>query len=112
VNSERYNLELLVFLFTQKYEFDFLIICLGRYGIAKVPTFPQGRGPEVFQGQVLHSMDYSRMPHADAHELIRGKRVVVVGSGKSGMDTVAQCARANGERDDTIIIMSFCFVSC
>jgi dimethylaniline monooxygenase (N-oxide forming) len=56
-------------------------------------------------------MDYSRMPHADAHELIRGKRVVVVGSGKSGMDTVAQCARANGERD-TIIIMSFCFVSC
>jgi len=42
-------------------------------------------------------MDYSRMAHADADELIRGKRVVVVGSGKSGIDIVAQCAEANGE---------------
>ena len=81
----------------QTYEFDFLILCVGRYGVPKVPKFPEGRGPEVFLGQVLHSMDYSRMAHADADELIRGKRVVVVGSGKSGIDIVAQCAEANGE---------------
>ncbi|CAL4998795.1 unnamed protein product [Urochloa decumbens] len=81
---------------TQKYAFDFLILCVGRYGVAKHPKFPDEAGPEVFRGQVLHSMDYSRMPHADADELIRGKRVVVVGSGKSALDIVAQCAVANG----------------
>jgi dimethylaniline monooxygenase (N-oxide forming) len=42
-------------------------------------------------------MDYSRMEHGDAAELIRGRRVVVVGSGKSGLDTAAQCADANGD---------------
>ncbi|PUZ51469.1 hypothetical protein GQ55_6G189700 [Panicum hallii var. hallii] len=43
-------------------------------------------------------MDYSRMPHADADELIRGKRVVVVGSGKSGVDIIAQLAQVNGRK--------------
>lgn len=84
-------------MFWQIYKFDFLILCVGRYGVAKVPKFPKGRGPEVFHGKVLHSMEYSSMAHADADKLIRGKRVVVVGSGKSGLDTVAQCAEANGE---------------
>jgi cation diffusion facilitator CzcD-associated flavoprotein CzcO len=63
--------------------------------VAKLPKFPHEAGHEVFHGQVLHSMDFSRMPHADADELIRGKRVVVVGSGKSGIDIVAQCAEVN-----------------
>ncbi|KAG2583920.1 hypothetical protein PVAP13_6KG252100 [Panicum virgatum] len=43
-------------------------------------------------------MEYSRMAHADAEELIRGKRVIVVGSGKSGVDIVAQCAQVNGSK--------------
>jgi cation diffusion facilitator CzcD-associated flavoprotein CzcO len=81
--------------FSQTYKFDFLILCVGRYAVAKLPKFPHEAGPEVFHGQVVHSMDFSRMPHADADELIRGKRVVVVGSGKSGIDIVAQCAEAN-----------------
>ena len=85
--------------FSQKHEFDFLILCVGRYGVAKHPKFPHEAGPEVFHGQVLHSMEYSRMAHADAEELIRGKRVVVVGSGKSGVDIVAQCAQVNGETE-------------
>ncbi|KAF8702057.1 hypothetical protein HU200_033402 [Digitaria exilis] len=88
----------------QIYKFDFLILCVGRYGVAKVPKFPQGRGPEVFHGQVLHSTEYARMAHADADELIRGKRVVVVGSGKSGLDTVAQCAQANGTKHPCTLI--------
>lgn len=65
--------------------------------MAKLPTFPDGRGPEVFRGRVLHSMEYSAMAHADAAELVRGKRVAVVGAGKSAMDIAAQCAEANGE---------------
>lgn len=38
------------------------------------------------------------MPHGDAAELVRDKRVVVVGAGKSALDTAAQCAEANGRR--------------
>jgi len=67
--------------------------------VAKLPTFADGRGSEVFRGRVLHSMEYSAMAHADAAELVRGKRVAVVGAGKSAMDIVAQCAEANGEID-------------
>ncbi|CAL5012540.1 unnamed protein product [Urochloa decumbens] len=89
---------------TQTYRFDFLVLCVGRYGVAKVPKFPEGRGPEVFHGRVLHSMDYSGMAHADADELIRGKRVVVVGSGKSGLDTVAQCAKINGSKNPCTLV--------
>ncbi|RCV21193.1 hypothetical protein SETIT_4G118800v2 [Setaria italica] len=67
-------------------------------GVPKLPTFPHGRGPDEFRGRVLHSMEYSAMAHEDATELVRGKRVAVVGAGKSAMDTVAQCAEANGSR--------------
>ncbi|CAL5037989.1 unnamed protein product [Urochloa decumbens] len=83
---------------TQTHRFDFLILCIGRYGAPKLPTFPHGRGPEVFRGRVLHSMEYAAMAHEDAAELVRGKRVAVVGAGKSAMDIVAQCAEANGSK--------------
>ncbi|GJN03526.1 hypothetical protein PR202_ga20981 [Eleusine coracana subsp. coracana] len=81
---------------TVTYKFDFLILCVGRYGVTKVPKFPPNSGPEVFNGQVVHSMDYSHMDRRASAELIKGKRVVVVGSGKSGLDTAAECATANG----------------
>ncbi|KAL6868285.1 hypothetical protein ACP4OV_015130 [Aristida adscensionis] len=90
---------------TQTYRFDFLILCTGRFsGVAHTPMFPPNRGPGVFHGQVLHSMDLSNMDHAAAVELVRGKRVAVVGSGKSAYDVVAQCADTNGARHPCAMI--------
>ena len=40
-------------------------------------------------------MDYSVLDEKSAYELIKGKRVVVIGSQKSAMDFAVECADAN-----------------
>uniref|UniRef100_M8B6Z1 Flavin-containing monooxygenase n=1 Tax=Aegilops tauschii TaxID=37682 RepID=M8B6Z1_AEGTA len=77
------------------HEFDFLILCIGMFsGVPNTPAvFP---GPEAFRGRVLHSMELSDMAHADAAPLVKGKRVVVVGSRKSAFEIANDCAEANG----------------
>eukprot|EP01018_Ginkgo_biloba_P027777 Gb_16794 [translate_table: standard] len=80
----------------QWHRFDFLVLCIGRYGdLPKIPSFPPNKGPEVFQGKALHTMEYSTLDKKCAYELIKGKRVVVIGYQKSAMDFAAECAEIN-----------------
>lgn len=64
----------------EKHEFDFVVVCNGVYHIPKIPEIP---GKEQFVtsgGQVLHTTE------VNDPSLIQGKRVVVVGFGKSAVD--------------------------
>ncbi|GLT62844.1 hypothetical protein SLA2020_354470 [Shorea laevis] len=78
------------------YAFEFLIVCTGKYGdVPKIPVFPHNKGPEVFQGKVLHALDYCKLDKEAATQLLQGKKVAVVGFKKSGIDLAMECAEAN-----------------
>ncbi|RDX78776.1 putative flavin-containing monooxygenase 1, partial [Mucuna pruriens] len=80
----------------QWYGFEFVVVCIGKYGdIPKIPEFPQKKGPEVFKGKVMHTLDYCKLDQEAATQLLKGKKVVVVGFKKSGLDLAMECAQAN-----------------
>ncbi|KAJ1280384.1 hypothetical protein BS78_04G228400 [Paspalum vaginatum] len=77
-------------------KFEFVVMCTGKYGdVPRMPVFQAGKGPEVFRGQVMHSLDYCKLSEEETVELMRGKKVVVVGYKKSAIDLALECAQAN-----------------
>ncbi|KAI8017800.1 putative flavin-containing monooxygenase 1 [Camellia lanceoleosa] len=80
----------------QWYAFEFLVICTGKYGdVPKIPEFPHNKGPEIFKGQVLHSLDYCKLDREASTKLLKGKKVAVIGYKKSAIDLAVECAEAN-----------------
>ncbi len=57
--------------------FDAVSICIGNFWQPKTVNYP---GMERFQGEYLHAANYH------APDIFRGKRVLVIGNGVSGMD--------------------------
>ena len=81
---------------SQWYSFEFLVVCTGKYGdVPKIPEFPHNKGPEIFQGKVLHALDYCKLDEEASTQLFGGKKVVVVGYKKSAIDLALECAQAN-----------------
>ncbi len=73
--------------------FDAVSICTGGFWQPKTLSCP---GMESFQGEYLHSSNYH------SPEMFRGKRVLVVGNGVSGMDVAVDATK---EADQVMISM-------
>lgn len=79
----------------EKHECDFVLVCNGVFNIPKIPKLP---GKEEFiatGGKILHSIEFNDS------SLIKDKRVVVVGFGKSACD-IATFA-VNKAKESTLV---------
>ena len=61
-----------------------VVVANGHNWSAKIPTYP---GQETFTGEILHSAQYK------GAEVLRGKRVLVVGAGNTGCDVAVESAQ-------------------
>lgn len=74
-----------------------MILCIGRFSdLPKSPKFSINQGPEVFGGEVLHSMDYAALDDNCAVNFTKDKKVVVVGFQKSAVDIASEISMRNG----------------
>ncbi|KAM0030730.1 putative flavin-containing monooxygenase [Helianthus debilis subsp. tardiflorus] len=80
----------------QWYGFEFIVVCMGKYGdVPIIPKYRKKKGPEVFKGKVMHSQEYSKLSRDKSCQLLKGKKVVVVGYKKSAIDLAIECAQDN-----------------
>ncbi|XP_071691393.1 probable flavin-containing monooxygenase 1 isoform X2 [Rutidosis leptorrhynchoides] len=87
------------------YNADFVILCVGRFkDVPNLPEFAPGAGTEIFQGKVIHSMEYSAMDHDKAEEFVKGRKVVVVGFQKQGLDIAMECSSVNGPENPCTVV--------
>ncbi|KAL8537205.1 hypothetical protein ACS0TY_012399 [Phlomoides rotata] len=78
------------------FSFEFIVMCTGKYGdIPAIPKFPENKGPEIFQGKVLHTIDYCKLNDEESTQLLKDKKVVILGYKKSAIDIAVECAEAN-----------------
>jgi cation diffusion facilitator CzcD-associated flavoprotein CzcO len=50
-------------------EFNFVILCLGNYSQKpSLPSFPAGKGPEIFRGESSHSATFQNGTHLQVRE--------------------------------------------
>lgn len=70
----------------EKHEFDFVLVCNGIFSFPNLPSLPGREEFTASGGRVLHSTEFN-----DA-SIIEGKRVVVVGFGKSACDIATLAA--------------------
>ncbi|XP_051148640.1 probable flavin-containing monooxygenase 1 [Andrographis paniculata] len=78
------------------YAFEFVLICSGKYGdVPSIPKFSAGKGPEVFRGRVMHTLDYCKLSPEESTKLLKDKKVVIIGSKKSALDLTVETVEAN-----------------
>jgi cation diffusion facilitator CzcD-associated flavoprotein CzcO len=66
------------------YRYAGLVVGNGHNWSPKMPAYP---GQESFRGEILHSADYK------GAEVLRGRRVLVVGAGNTGCDVAVESAQ-------------------
>lgn len=100
---------------TQWYSFEMLVMCVGKYGdVPRLPNFPPMKGPEVFNGKVLHSIEYCKLDKEEARDLVKGKKIVIIGYKKSAIDLAKECTEFNQGPDGqplTMVVRSLHWVS-
>lgn len=70
----------------EKYEFDFIVVCNGVSNRARIPFLPGKNEFTASGGQVVHSTEFNDI------SMIEGKRVVVLGGGKSACEVATVVA--------------------
>jgi len=74
-------------------EFDLVVVCIGLY--SNTPNIPGFPGQDDFTGEVLHNSEFK------SRDQLKGKKVAVVGFGKSATDAALEAAAV--AKETTII---------
>ena len=70
-------------------DFDLIVVCIGLY--SNIPRMPEFPGQERFGGEIIHISQFA------ARDQLEGKKVAVVGYGKSATDAAVESAAVAAE---------------